>query len=72
MLESLIMGWYFMEIYANGRLGGLEINCNKKPIKILGSWGLEGPLVVGIFMLDMGRDMNIVIIYGPYKEGNSF
>jgi len=67
-LESLKLGWHFYSLDAMGRSGGLAIGYNPCTIKVISLWGGLGFIGMDIFSAELGMDLWIINIYGPYHR----
>jgi len=49
-------------------LGGLAIGWNSRTIKLLNSWGFDSSLGINTCLEDLGMNLTILNVYGPYQE----
>jgi len=57
---------------AKGHSGCLDIGCNTKTIKVVNSWGFESGLGLNIHSEEIGLEVTILNLYGPYQERAPF
>jgi exonuclease III len=67
-LETMFPGWAFITSDVRGRSGGLVVGWNSKTVKILNSWGLDSCLGIELISVDLGMELHIFNIYGPYQD----
>jgi exonuclease III len=67
-LETMFLRWDFITLDVRGRSGGLVVEWNSKTVKILNSWGLDSCLGIELISVDLGMELQIFNIYGPYQD----
>ena len=69
-LEAIFswMGFSFLCLNVRGRYGGLEVGRNSRTVKLSNSQGLESCLGIEVFSIDLGMEIHIFNIYGPYQD----
>lgn len=55
-----------------GRSGGLAIGYNPRSIRVDASWGGSGFMGIDIFSTELGKNLRIVNVYGPYHQSEHF
>eukprot|EP00253_Pinus_taeda_P015079 PITA_15079 len=71
-LCSILSGWSFVALDADGHSGGLAIGCRDGRLKILGHWGMPNVLGMEIWLPDFDFSFLSVNIYGPCQSRADF
>lgn len=71
-LQSILPGWVFQGMDANGKLGGLAIGINPRTVKIVSSWGGWGFIGMDIFVGELGLPLKVINIYAPNQNRMAF
>ena len=65
-LESWLVGWSFVTLDVRGRSGGLAVGWKLSTAKLLNSWGRDSVLGVELLSVDLGTQLSVINVYGPY------
>lgn len=65
VLRSLLPGWSFVGLDADGHSGGLAISCRDGRLKILSHWGMPNVLGMEVLFPDFDFSLLTENIYGP-------
>jgi len=65
-MESWLAGWSFVTLDVRGRSGGLAVGWNTREVKLINSWGVESVLGVEVLSIELGTQLSMLNIYGPY------
>eukprot|EP00253_Pinus_taeda_P017589 PITA_17589 len=68
LMESMLPGWHFQAIDVNGRSGGIALGYNPRSINLMGTWGGIGFIGADIYPTEMGTEIRMINIYGPYHH----
>lgn len=71
-LQTILPGWIFQGLDANGKSGGLAIGINPKTVKNISSWGGWGFIGMDIFMGKLGLTLKVINIYAPNQNIMAF
>lgn len=71
-LQTILPGWIFQGLHANGKSGGLAIGINPSTVKIVSSWGGWGFIGMDIFMGQLGLTLKVINIYAPNQNRMAF
>lgn len=72
LLEAMLPRWRFIGIDANGSSGGLALRYNIRSTKLCNCWGALGHIVVDLFASDLGLEMRVINVYGPFQHRLDF
>jgi len=67
-LEGMLPGWTFECLDVRGRSGGLATGWNTRSIRIENVWGMESVIGCSLSSLDIGEELTLLNIYGPYQD----
>jgi hypothetical protein len=67
-LSKLLRNWDLYFIDAIGRLGGNVTGWNKCSFTLTNSWAFPIGLGTSFFSLDLGKDITVLNVYGPYMD----
>jgi len=67
-LESLFLGWMFSAVDDRGCSGCLAIGWKKNNCNLESVWGFALGIGLTFFYVDMGFNLKIINVYGPYQE----
>ena len=67
-LEGMLLGWVFECLDVRGRSGGLATRWNPKTVKLGNVWGMELVLGCTLTSTDIGEEITLLNIYGPYQD----
>ena len=65
-LESWLTGWSFVTLDVRGRSGGLAVGWKLCAAKLINSWGMDSVLGVELLSVDLGTNISVINVYGPY------
>ena len=71
-MESILKGWTFLSLDAQGKSGGLLLGWNSRFFHLLNAWGMGSGLCASLFSLELNLDVCLVNIYGPYINREVF
>lgn len=71
-LQTILPGWIFQGLDANGKSGGLAIGINPRTVKIISSWGGWGFIGMDIFMGKLELTLKVINIYAPNQNRMAF
>jgi len=67
-LEAMMPGWVFHCLDVRGRSGGIATGWNPRTVKIVNVWGMDSVLGCSLFSSDIGEEITLLNIYGPYQD----
>eukprot|EP00253_Pinus_taeda_P008946 PITA_08946 len=71
-LHSILPGWSFVGLDADGHSGGLAIRCRDGRLKILNHWGMPNVLGMEIWYPDFDFSFLSLNVYGPCQSRATF
>ena len=71
-LESWMAGWSFVTLDVRGRSGGLAVGWKLSAAKLVNSWGRDSVLGVELLFADLGTNLSVINVYGPYLNRAPF
>lgn len=71
-LESILPGWKFLGLDANGRSGGIALGFNPRIIILHNCQGGSGHIGVDLFIADLGLEIWFYNVYGPCHHWPEF
>lgn len=71
-IESLLIGWKFLGIDVNGRLGGLVVGCKFKNVFVSKLWRVHLGIGVEVFLEELGTSLIFSNIYSPSINKKEF
>ena len=71
-LESWMTGWSFVTLDVRGRSGGLAVGWKLSAAKLVNSWGRDSVLGVELLFADLGTNLSVINVYGPYLNRAPF
>ena len=72
VLNSLLPGWTFAALDAEGHSGGLAIGCRDGRLKILSFWGMQNVMGMEVIYPDFDFSFVVVNVYGPCQARVAF
>ena len=66
ILETLLLGWWFVAVDVCGRSSALALGWNLKSCQCDGMWIFSSGIGMNIFYAHIGMVLTIINIYGPY------
>ena len=71
-MESILKGWTFLSLDAQGKSGGLLLGLKSRFFHLLNAWGVGSGLCASLFSLELNLDVCLVNIYGPCIDREVF
>jgi len=67
-LEGMLPGWVFHCLDVRGRSGGIATGWNPRTVKAENVWGMDSVLGCSFLSSDIGEEITLLNIYGPYQD----
>jgi hypothetical protein len=71
-LEKMFGGWEFMYLDSRARSGGLVSGWKGRSLSLSNCWSFGLGLGIVLYSQDLGKELKILNIYGPYSDGTVF